>query len=182
MLTFEGDKLSQQRKIREAIELFEYQLSLYPKSLNSLWRLGETYRGMGDYEKARDYYQTFLDIQDEDAAMIQNRLNMVERIIRSSAVYRIEQEINSRGIKAGLKRFREIKSDPTNTLYFDEREFNAMGYRLMGSRRIKEAIEIFKLNVELYPNSANVYDSLGEAYMNNGDIKNAIQNYKKLLE
>ena len=182
MLTFEGDKLSEQRKTREAIELFEYQLSLYPKSLNSLWRLGETYRGMGDFEKARDYYRAFLDIRDEDAAMIQNRLNMVERIIKESAAYRIEQEINSRGIKAGLKRFREIRSNPKNILYFDEREFNAIGYRLMGSRRIKEAIEIFKLNVELYPDSANVYDSLGEVYMNNGDIKNAIKNYKKSLE
>ena len=41
---------------------------------------------------------------------------------------------------------------------------------------------IFKLNVELYPESANVYDSLGEAYMNSGNSKKAIKNYQKSLE
>ena len=182
MLTFEGDKLSEQRRTREAIALFEYQLNLYPKSLNALMRLGEVYRGMGDFEKAREYYKKFLDIRDIDVAMIRNRLNMVERIINESAVYRIEQEINKNGIKAGLDKYRDIKSDPENKLYFEENEFNAMGYRLMGKGKIKEALEIFMLNVELHPNSPNVYDSLGEVYMNNGDAENAIKNYKKSLE
>ena len=182
MLTFEGDKLGEQRKTREAIELFEYQLSLYPKSLNALMRLGETYRGMGDFEKARGYYKKFLGILDTDVAMIRHRLSQVERIIAESAAYRIEQEIKKNGIKAGLAKFRAIKSDPENKLYFEENEINAMGYRMMGKGKIKEAIEVFKLNVELYPKSANVYDSLGEAYMNSGDTRSAIKNYKKSLE
>ena len=46
-----------------------------------------------------------------------------------------------------------------------------MGYRLMGTGKLKDAIEIFRLNVELYPESANAYESLGEAYMNSGDTK-----------
>ncbi len=182
MLTFEGDKLSEQRKTGEAIALFEYELSLYPKSLNALWRLGETYRGMGDFEKAREYYRKFLDIRDLDVAMIQSRLNQVERIIKESAAYHVEQEIEKNGIAAGLEKCREIKSDPENKLYFEESEFNAMGYRLMGKGKIEDAVEVFKLNVELHPDSANVYDSLGEAYVNSGDSKNAIINYKKSLE
>jgi predicted alpha/beta superfamily hydrolase len=44
MLTFEGAKLRQRGKTKEAIELFEYQHRLYPKSLNALFQLGETYR------------------------------------------------------------------------------------------------------------------------------------------
>ena len=182
MLTFESDKLNQQRKTQEAIEVFEYQLGLYPKSLNALWRLGETYRGMGEFERAREYYRKFLSIRDADAAMIQHRLNQVERIIKESAAYRIEQEINTNGLEAGLEKYRSIKSDPGSTLYFEESEFNAMGYRLMGRGKIKDAIAVFKLNVELHPDSANVYDSLGEAYMNSGDTKNAILNYKRSLE
>jgi len=182
MLTFEADKLSQQGKIKEVIELFDYQLSLYPRSLNALWRLGETYRGMGDLEKARQYYKAFLDIQDVDAAMIRQRLNQVERMISGSTAYCIEQEIRESGIQAGLKKFKEIRSDPKSELYFEESEFNAMGYRLMGAGKMKAAIEIFKLNVELNPESANVYDSLAEAYMNSGDTKKAIRNYKKSLE
>lgn len=182
MMTFEGDKLSEQRKTSEAIALFEHQLNLYPKSLNALWRLGEIYRGLGEFERAREYYRKFLEIRATDVAMIQSRLNQVERIIRESAAHRIEQEIDKNGIEAGVKKYREIKSNPENKLYFDESEFNALGYRLMGKGKIEEAIEIFKMNVELHPDSANVYDSLAEAYMNSGDTKNAIINYKKSLE
>jgi len=182
MLTFEGDKLSQNRKTQEAIELFEYMLSLYPRSLNAIWRLGETYRGMGEFERAKHYYKRFLDFQDSDVAMIQHRLSQVERIISESAAYRIEQEINIKGIESGLEKFRSIKSDPKNQLYFEENEFNGLGYRLMGKGKIKEAIEIFKLNMTLYPDSANVYDSLGEAYMKSGNNENAIKSYKKSLE
>jgi predicted alpha/beta superfamily hydrolase len=182
LLTFEGDKLSQERKTKDAIELFEYELSLYPKSLNALLRLGEIYRGMSDLERARDYYKKFLEIRDIDATMIHSRLDQVERMISGSAAYRIEKVINKNGLEAGLEKYWKIKSDPENTLYFEENEFNALGYRLMGAGKMKEAIEIFKLNADMYSESANVYDSLAEAYMNSGDTERAIKNYKKSLE
>lgn len=63
-----------------------------------------------------------------------------------------------------------------------ESELNYLGYNLLRKKKIDEAIEIFRLNVELYPESWNVYDSLGEAYMIKGSKKLAIQNYKKALE
>jgi tetratricopeptide (TPR) repeat protein len=47
---------------------------------------------------------------------------------------------------------------------------------------VKEAIEIFKLNVEAYPESGNVYDSLAEAYMNDGNEELAIKFYLESLE
>jgi tetratricopeptide (TPR) repeat protein len=47
---------------------------------------------------------------------------------------------------------------------------------------MKEAIEILKLNVEMYPQAFNTYDSLGEAYMNNKEPDLAIKNYKKSIE
>ena len=59
---------------------------------------------------------------------------------------------------------------------------NSTGYRLMGQDKFADAIRIFQLNVALYPRSWNVYDSLGEAYMNQGDKELAIQNYEKSLE
>jgi len=48
--------------------------------------------------------------------------------------------------------------------------------------KIKESIELFKLNVEMYPKSFNTYDSLAEAYMTNKERELAITNYKKSLE
>ena len=52
----------------------------------------------------------------------------------------------------------------------------------MRTGKLKEAVEILKLNVEVYPKSANTYDSLAEAYMNSNERDLAIQNYKKSLE
>jgi len=51
-----------------------------------------------------------------------------------------------------------------------------------GQNKLADAIRIFQLNVELYPKSWHVYESLGEAYMNHGDKKLAIQSYEKSLE
>ena len=53
---------------------------------------------------------------------------------------------------------------------------------MLERKKVREAIEIFKLNVEAYPASADVYDSLGEAYKSAGERELAIQNYRKSLE
>jgi tetratricopeptide (TPR) repeat protein len=90
----------------------------------------------------------------------------------------IEQE----GIEDGIKKYQELKEDQTSEYIFSERGMNALGYKLLGNNKTSEAIEIFKLNVEAYPESWNVYDSMGEAYMKNGDKKLAKRNYKKSLK
>ncbi len=84
-------------------------------------------------------------------------------------------------LQASLAKIRKLREDGSD-IYFDEASFNRIGYYLMNSGKISEAIEVFKLNVELFPGSFNVYDSLGEAYMKSGDNKNAIKNYQKSLE
>lgn len=63
-----------------------------------------------------------------------------------------------------------------------EDNLNAIGYQLLQKNKVMDAIAVFKLNVQLFPKSWNVYDSLGEAYAEAGDTKQAIQNYQKSLE
>lgn len=58
---------------------------------------------------------------------------------------------------------------------------NRIGYHLMQSDNGK-ALELFLLNTELYPQSYNAFDSLGELYMINGNTELAISNYKRSLE
>ena len=53
---------------------------------------------------------------------------------------------------------------------------------MMKENKMENAIKLFELNVEEYPNSANSYDSLGEAYMNAGNKELAIKNYEKSLQ
>ncbi|HEY7911454.1 MAG TPA: tetratricopeptide repeat protein, partial [Blastocatellia bacterium] len=78
--------------------------------------------------------------------------------------------------------YRDLKTNQSNAYDFSEPELNGLGYRLLAMKKVKEAIEVFKLNVEAYPQSSNVYDSLAEAYMTNGDKELAIKNYKRSLE
>jgi len=81
-----------------------------------------------------------------------------------------------------VEAYRRIKKESRDTNVVAEARLNTLGYTLMQQNKLAEAIAIFKVNVELYPNSWNVYDSLGEAYMTNGDKEMAITNYKKSLE
>lgn len=180
VLVLQGDKFNQQRNNAAAQAIFEYLIEIYPNSLNGFIRLGDLHRNLGNFEQALSYYQKFSEkIRD---SFILNQIATLEKMINESAAYAIELVLNKSGIKAALKKYREIKSDPQNKLYFDEREFNALGYRLLGKGQVKNAIDIFKLNVGMYPQSPNVYDSLGEAYLTDGQKKLAIQNYKKSLE
>ena len=65
-----------------------------------------------------------------------------------------------------------------NKIYdFSEKAFNKFGYNLLAAKKQKAAIEVFQWNVELNPNSSNVYDSLGEAYLANEDKENALKYY-----
>ncbi len=84
------------------------------------------------------------------------------------------------GLDRLIERIEELKKDSTYEL--NERELNQLGYQLLGKGDNPAAIQVFKLNVDSFPDSFNVYDSMGEAYMVIGDIKNAISNYEKSLE
>jgi len=86
------------------------------------------------------------------------------------------------GWTSAMATYNKWKADPTNTYENVEEELNVLGYQLLSSKRPEEAIEIFKLNVEAYPKSANVYDSLGEAYMVTGQKELSVENYRKSLE
>jgi len=63
----------------------------------------------------------------------------------------------------------------------NEVELNAYGYQLLAAGQTDKAIEILALNAKRFPQSANCFDSLGEAYATKGDKKNAIANFKKSL-
>jgi tetratricopeptide (TPR) repeat protein len=63
-----------------------------------------------------------------------------------------------------------------------ERVINSYGYRVLGEKRISEAIEIFRLNTEAFPNEYNTWDSLAEAYLADGQRDLAIRYYRKVLE
>ncbi len=107
------------------------------------------------------------------------------------------REANGFGLPANLKKLRTVllkegfdkaiavaarlkKKDPAFQL--DENELNKWGYQLFAQKNMSAAIAIFKLNVSLYPQSANTYDSLGEALEATEQLSDAAANYRKVIE
>lgn len=100
---------------------------------------------------------------------------------RKSISAPLSATISSNGVNAAVKQYHDLKATAGSTYNFDERELNDLGYKLLQGKKFREAIRIFQLNVEAYPQSSNVYDSLGEAFMDDGNRPRAIVNYKKSL-
>jgi hypothetical protein len=101
---------------------------------------------------------------------------------RTSIADTLGATIASSGIDAAVSQYHELKSTAPGAYNFEEDELNNLGYQLIRSNKLQDAIGIFQLNVEAYPQSSNVYDSLGEAYMDAGNKPLAIANYQKSIE
>jgi tetratricopeptide (TPR) repeat protein len=77
--------------------------------------------------------------------------------------------------------FEKLSSEFGYNINPTEDFINQLGYQQLRFKHIDEAIEFFKQNIKLHPNSFNVYDSMGEAYMINGQKSLAIENYEKSI-
>ena len=78
--------------------------------------------------------------------------------------------------------FEQMRADTARYALL-EAELNRLGYHALNSwRDVPRAIEVFRLNVRAFPESGNVYDSLGEAYLAQGDTVRARDNYRRSLE
>jgi CubicO group peptidase (beta-lactamase class C family) len=86
------------------------------------------------------------------------------------------------GVDAAIEKYHQMRNKLTAKDIMPEYAMNSIGYEFMRKKQYRDALKIFKLNAEAYPESFNVYDSLGEAYMENGDKELAIENYEKSLE
>lgn len=95
----------------------------------------------------------------------------------SMKLYKILNENGIKGLKENLKPMIEEAG-----MEYRPAHLNMFGYDLMNAGYLDKAIEVFTLNTELFPGNPNVWDSLGEAYMNKGNNELAIKNYKKCLE
>lgn len=78
--------------------------------------------------------------------------------------------------------YRAAKDAGRAIVLFPEAEMNAYGYQLLQEGRGKDAIIVFQMNVDAYPQSANVYDSLSDAYLADGNTADALRYAEKALQ
>ena len=175
-----GIAMQRQRNTEEAERVFSLLVEKYPRSINGLFRLGELNRGLGRYDASIMFYYKALEI-DPSIGIIRHRMEQTQRIIDYSAMYTLEKIIQDKGLEAASQKFEAIRREKDSEFYFDENEFNALGYRFVGVGDMTSAIQVFMWNVLLHPESANAYDSLAEAYMTVGEKEKAILNYEKSL-
>lgn len=91
----------------------------------------------------------------------------------------LKAQLDKKGYKNVIKVVAKMKDSKSN---LSENELNSWGYKLIKQGRIEDALEIFKLNVYLYPTSENVYDSLAETYAVLEQKEVAIKNYEQVLK
>jgi len=101
---------------------------------------------------------------------------------RTSITETLSATIASGGIDQALRQYHQLKAANPATYNFDQGELNILGYQLLRKKQFSDAIRIFQLNIEAYPQASNVYDSLAEAYADTGNVPLAVANYRKALQ
>lgn len=101
--------------------------------------------------------------------------------LQLSGVPALRIALEERGYDQALLIAAEIeRNDPT--LVWPELEMNDWGYRLLSTGRAQQALQVFRLIADRFPNSANAHDSLAQAFLVNGDDNSAAIHYRRVLE
>ncbi len=158
-------------KIKEAMEVYRWFKTEFPdKTIN--------------YNSAELTNMAYGIVRKGDITLLKTYMDFWKNNYPDEAQYvglNVFLTMENQSIAAAETRFKTIKNNDNFVL--DEGELNGVGYLYLSNlKEVEKAISVFKMNVEAFPESSNVYDSLGEAYLEAGRIALAKMNYKKSLE
>lgn len=128
-----------------------------------------------EHPQTKKRYLAVLDEDDEN--VISYDYLKVSDSFKTPSMYLENKEFDK-----ALLGYLDIQKEDSTSVFINEIDFNRKGYELLREKKYQDAINVFKINVALYPKSDNVYDSLADAYLRNGDSLLAFNNYKKALE
>jgi len=112
--------------------------------------------------------------------MVTMTIAVQDQPAKSSAARHLATLIDKHGLDTALKMLPKLRKN-LGIYDFKEQEFNALGYNLLARRKFEAAVAVFRLNVEMFPESSNTYDSLAQGYMYLGDRESAKKNFKITL-
>ncbi len=93
----------------------------------------------------------------------------------------MEKTLAEKGLDAALAQYRQLKQQQPEAYNFDIGQLNLLGHRLLQQRKMAEALAVFQANAEAYPESADVWDDLADAYAASGQRERAVEASKKSL-
>ena len=146
----------------------------YVEPLNEFTTLLETKK-----PKGLEWHYTIMDNDNHGTVPLKSLYNGLEKLYEN---WMLRVAVADQGIKAVEEHYDKLSDKYGYKVEIPENVFNAMGYRAIGQKKFDLAIEFFLHNVSLYPNSANVYDSLGEGYEAAGKFDLAKKNYQIAVE
>ena len=111
--------------------------------------------------------------------LLANVATAQEQTSIAEVVHRIIQESN---VEQAIATYHDLRHSAPEAYDFGPSELNALGYRLLNEGRTDAAVRILRLNTEMYPLVANGYDSLAEAYLWQGNYRQAMASYQTVLE
>ena len=94
----------------------------------------------------------------------------------------LTEEMAMNGVEAISSHYSHVSDKYGYPVQIGEAAANMLGYQMIQNDELEKAIELFKYNAKLYPTSANVYDSLGDAIERTGNDEAAADNYKKAVK
>ena len=102
-------------------------------------------------------------------------------IIKNSIYYKL-RNVFVEDVSAGIEAYKNLKKETLEQYAFDEPgELNMLGYEVLKEGNIEDAIRTIQFATTEFPEYANLYDSLGEMYLNNKQYNLALENYKKAI-
>ncbi len=173
-----------------------YVITQIQKEFTVVWHEGQLSMMVPDVEDPRPLEKTDIEnrwrdpvdkkeyvfvVNDDATVRGMNIFVTVELNKGATASWIIDKTLEEEGMVAAVAKFTELWNNRALDLDHTEGDLNKLGYKYLGEDRIEEALMVFKLNVDAFPQSWNVYDSYGEALMKNGDIEEAIESYQKSI-
>jgi carboxyl-terminal processing protease len=168
-----GKSLFDSHRVEQGEKIFSLASLLFPEVWRTYESLGMEYLKQNRKMEALQTFEKALSLKMKETSPLSRQF---DKYLSDALI----MEWLSGGSDGLRREYRILKDKYPGQV--DEFLLDGLGEMFLNNKLYENAIQFFKLNVVLYPESANAYDSLGEAYMNAGNKRLAIQNYEKSLK
>jgi tetratricopeptide (TPR) repeat protein len=173
------------KQYAEAIGLLQACCEAYPQIATPYAMLASAYVGTGDIAAAEAAMKRGEKVEPMlaiEPPQIERARVALRKAKQGSAADIFGKALAEGGIPSAEKKLKELQKRRPDGPVFEEGDFNALGYKLMQEKNLESSLFVFEKTVQLYPDSWNAWDSLGEVAAKAGKKDRAIECYRKSIE